>query len=491
MTKKLYITTAISYVNGKPHVGNALDYLYADIWKRYQEQQGHTVRFQVGTDEHGNKIAAKAAELGMSPQDYTNQSYGSFEQTARKVGANFTDFIRTTDPHHKEAVQYIWKKLRPYIYKSTYTGWYSQGAESFVTDKEAEENNGISPDHNEPYQRLEEENYYFRASAFTDQIREAIETNKMKIVPEFRKKEFLELMKDGMQDVSISRPKKNLSWGISVPDDDSQVMYVWLDALSNYITVLGYPENPEWKEYWPADLQVIGKDILRFHAGIWPAMLLGLGLSLPKELLVHGFVNVGGAKISKSVGNVVDPNEIIDSYGLDAFRYFFARHIPTQDDGDFTWEKFENAYNTELGNDLGNLVQRVSSMLTRYQAGVIGEVTRGEHDVRAYHLAMKALEYNKALDHVWMSVRTANKYVENVKPWEVAKRAKNDPEAADHLAEILQNLVGRLLQISELLRPLLPETAEKIHNSFIEGVVKDQGILFPKLYLHTTDPRQK
>lgn len=491
MTKKLYITTAIPYVNGKPHIGNALDYLYADIWKRYQEQQGNQVRFQVGTDEHGNKIAAKAAELGITPQAYTDQTYGNFEQMARKVGAEFTDFIRTTSPQHQAAVQYVWQKLQPYIYKSTYTGWYCQGCEAFITDKEAEVNGGVCPDHNQSYQRLEEENYYLKASVFTEQIRTALEQGQMEILPEFRKKEFLELIKDGVQDVSISRPRKNLSWGVPVPGDDTQIMYVWLDALANYITVLGYPNNLEWQEYWPADVQVIGKDILRFHAGIWPAMLLGLGLELPKKLLVHGHISVDGAKMSKTVGNVVDPNDVIDNFGLDAFRYFFARHIPTQDDGDFTWDKFENAYNAELGNDLGNLVQRVASMLSRYQAGVIGEVTTGEHDIRRYHVAMEALEYNKALEEVWISVRAANKYIEDVKPWEVAKKAKEEPDAAEHLAEILQNLVGTLLQVSELLRPLLPDTAAKIHATFAEGIVKEQGILFPKLYIHTEDPRAK
>lgn len=491
MTKQLYITTAIPYVNGKPHIGNALDYLYADIWKRYQEQQGNSVRFQVGTDEHGNKVAAKAAELGIDPQSYTDQMYGNFEQMARKVGAQFTDFIRTTHPIHKAAVQQIWQKLQPHIYKSSYSGWYCQGCEAFVTDKEAEVNGGICPDHNQSYQRLEEENYYLRASDFSEQIKEAIESDRMQIVPEFRKKEFLELIKDGVQDVSVSRPRKNLSWGVTVPGDESQVMYVWLDALANYITVLGYPTGDQWQKYWPADVQVIGKDILRFHAGIWPAMLLGIGLPLPKKLLVHGFVNVDGAKISKTVGNIVDPNDIIDNYGVDAFRYFFSRHIPTQDDGDFTWERFENAYNTELGNDLGNLVQRVASMITRYQAGVIGEVTGGEHDIRAYHSAMKALEYNKALDHVWTIVRAANRRIESVKPWEVAKKAKEDPDSADHLAEILQNLVGSILQVGDLLRPFMPESAEKIHTMFADGVVKEQIVLFPKLYIHTADPRAK
>ena len=490
MGKKLYITTAIPYVNGKPHIGNALDYLLADIWARYQKQNGHDVRFQVGTDEHGNKIAAKATELGISPQQYTDQTYGNFEILMRKVGAEFTDFIRTTDPHHVAAVQWIWQKLQPYIYKSTYEGWYCMGHEAFFTDKEVQETGGICPDHQKPYERVSEENYYLKASVFTDQIREAIEKNRMQIVPEFRKKEFLELIKDGVKDVSISRPKKNLSWGVPVPNDPEQVMYVWLDALANYITVLGYPDRDGWQEYWPADVQVVGKDILRFHAGIWPAMLLGLELPLPKKLLVHGFVNVGGAKMSKTVGNVVDPVEIIDNYGVDAFRYFFARHIPTQDDGDFTWEKFETAYNTELGNDLGNVVQRVASMVNRYQAGVIGDAPQAEHDMKPYRDAMDNLQFDRALDFVWESVRGLNQYLETVKPWEVAKNKDKDADAEVHLGEILATAVGTLMQVADLLVPFMPHTADVIHQTFQTGVVKmPEGMLYPKVYLHTPDPR--
>lgn len=489
MGKKLYITTAIPYVNAKPHIGNAIDYLLADIWARYQRQNGREVRFQAGTDEHGNKIAAKAMEAGLDPKTYTDQGYVHFEALLKKVGATYTDFIRTTDIHHQAAVQYIWKKLSPYIYKGHYEGWYCVGCESFVTDKEAAENNGVCPDHNQPYQRLSEENYYFKASAFSDKVREAITTDRLKIVPEFRKNEFLDLMKDGLKDVSISRPKKSLSWGVPVPDDPSQVMYVWLDALANYITILGYPDQEGWQEYWPPDIQVIGKDILRFHAGIWPAMLLGIETSLPKRLLVHGFVNVGGAKMSKTVGNVIDPNQIIDEYGLDAFRYFFSRHIPTLDDGDFTWDKFETAYNTELGNDLGNTVQRVASMINQYQAGVIGDAPQGEHDTNAYHEAMKTLEFNQALDEVWSKVRSLNQYLDNVKPWNVAKTRDKDTEAAQHLSEILAHSVGILLQISDLLVPFLPDTAAKIKSTFETGVVQSSGPLFPKIYLHTADPR--
>lgn len=495
MTKKhLYITTAIPYVNGTPHIGNALDYLLADIWTRYQKQHGREVRFQAGTDEHGNKIAAKAAEQNLTPQEYTDKMYVNFENLMKKVGASYTDFIRTTDPHHIGAVQYIWQKLQPYIYKGTYEGWYCMGHEAFFTDKEVEETSGVCPDHQTPYERVSEENYYLKTSAFTEKIREAIETNRMQIVPEFRKKEFLEMIKDGVKDVSISRPRKNLTWGVPVPGDPEQIMYVWLDALANYITVIGYPDHIEWQDYWPADVQVIGKDILRFHAGIWPAMLLGLELPLPKKLLVHGFVNVGGAKMSKTVGNVVDPNDIIDQYGLDAFRYFFSSHIPTQDDGDFTWEKFESAYNNELGNDLGNLISRVASMVSRYQGGVIGDAPLGDHDLKPYYEAMNTLAFDKAMDEIWETVRALNKYLEMVKPWEIAKQREKDPDAEAHLAEVLGHAVGTLLQVAEQLLPFLPDTADAIKRIFGTGVIvplEKEGGLFPKIYQHTPDPRAK
>jgi methionyl-tRNA synthetase len=492
MEKKLYICTAIPYVNSTPHIGNALDYLLADIWARYQIQNGHQVRFQVGTDEHGNKIAAKAAELGIDPKAFTDQMYVNFENLMKKVGASYTDFVRTTDDHHIKSVQYIWQKLLPYIYKNSYEGWYCVGCESFVSDKEATANNGTCPDHNQPYQRLSEENYYFKTSAFTDQIREAISTDRLQIVPEFRKKEFLELIKDGIQDVSISRPKKNLSWGVPVPGDDSQVMYVWLDALANYITVLGYPDRTDWQEYWPADIQIIGKDILRFHAGIWPAMLLGLGLELPKKILVHGMINANGAKMSKTMGNVIDPNEVIDNYGLDSFRYFFSRHIPTLDDGDFTWEKFENAYNGELANDLGNAIQRVAGMVNRYQSGVIGDLPASEHDMGAYHEFMENLEFNRAIDEVWLMVRSLNQYIENVKPWEIAKQIGKDQEAETHLADVLSYASSALLQIGDLLVPFLPSTAARIHSTFGTGkIVMDYTMSFPKIYLHTPNPAAK
>lgn len=492
MTKNAYITTAIPYVNGPPHIGHAFDYLIADIWARYQRQNGREVRFQIGTDEHGNKVAAKAAEQNLTPQEFSDKMAQVYVAFINKMNVSYTDMIRTTDPHHVAACQYIWQQLKPHIYKGSYEGWYCTGHEAFFTDKEVQDTAGVCPDHQTPYEHISEDNYFLRCSDFTDKVREAIESHRMDIVPEFRAKEFLELMKDGLKDVSISRPKKSLSWGIPVPDDPEQVMYVWMDALANYITVIGYPDKGGWQTYWPADVQVIGKDILRFHAGIWPPMLLGLGLPLPKKLLVHGHVNSSGSKMSKSVGNVIDPNQIMDEYGVDAFRYYFSRHIPTLDDGDFTWEKFEQAYNTELGNDLGNLVQRVASMVLRYEQGVIGDAPQSEHDMGPYRGAIESLEFNKALDEIWQAVRSLNQYIETVKPWEIAKNAQKDPEETAHLSEVLAYASGMLLQISDLLVPFMPTTAATIRTMFETGVVPATiQPLFPRLYLHTPDPRVK
>jgi methionyl-tRNA synthetase len=485
MSKKLYITTAIPYVNGKPHIGNALDYLLADIWARYQRQTGASeVRFQVGTDEHGNKNAAKAKEMGLSPQAFADQGSNSFKELMTKMKASYTDFVRTTDAHHVGAVQYIWGQLKPYIYRGKYEGWYCDGCESFVTDREAAEAGGVCPDHGRPYKRLSEDNYFFRVGDFLPQIQKAIESDQLRIVPEFRKGEFLKLLSGGMPDVSISRPKKSLSWGVPVPDDPQQIMYVWIDALANYLTVLGYPDDPAWQDYWPADIQVIGKDILRFHAGIWPAMLMGLGLPLPKTLLVHGHVNVNGAKMSKSIGNVVDPGEVIDSYGLDAFRYYFSRHIPTTDDGDFSWDKFERAYNGELGNDLGNLVQRAAGMVSRYQSGVVGDIQLAEHDMFGFKEAMRELRFSDAMGEIWVLVQGVNKYIDRVKPWVIAKEAENNLDQKAHLEEVLAHTIGTIMQVANMIYPFLPDTSEKIGQIFGSGVIRwpSEGSLFPKIY---------
>lgn len=465
-----YITTAIPYVNGNPHLGHAMDYLLADTLCRYMMSQGHKIRFQAGTDEHGNKIFKKAAEAGISTQEFTDQNSQKFQDFIASLGVQYTDFIRTTDPEHMRRCQEIWRRLSNHIYKDSYEGWYCEGCEAFVTDKEYADNQGVCPDHKKPYVRLSEENYYLRIADYKEQIREAIESDKFKITPAFRKKEFLNLLTD-MPDVSISRPKSQVSWGIPVPDDDSQVMYVWIDALANYITVLGYPDQ-DISETWPAHTQVVGKDIMRFHAGIWPTILLGLGLPLPKNLLVHGFITVNGEKMSKSIGNVIAPEEILSKHGLDPFRYYFLRHAPTTDDADFTWEKYEASYN-ELANDLGNLVQRLATLCKKNQvAGAIIEPTGFDPEFKQH---MDSYAFNVAFDYAWSKVQDLNRQIDAAKPWELAK---TDPAQAK---AVLKDLICELVAVSEMLMIFIPTTAEKIQTIFTaEQILPPATPLFPR-----------
>lgn len=475
MSKTRYVTTAIPYVNGTPHVGHALDYLLADVYYRYWTERGIKVRFQAGTDEHGNKIFDKALGLDIPVEQYVEENTQRFRDFIAKLGVEPTDFIRTSSPDHQRRVQQIWDKIKNHIYPSTYDGWYCVGCEGFITEKEYEENHGVCPDHQTPYERLSEKNYYLHISDFKDQIKSAIESGEMQILPEFRKREVLKLL-EGSPDVSISRPKKKLSWGIPVPGDDEQVMYVWMDALANYITILGYPEE-DISDFWPADAQFVGKDILRFHAIIWPAMLLALGLPLPKVILSHGHIFVDGQKMSKSIGNVVDPVEIIDKYGLDPFRYYFLRHIDTFADSDFTWDKFDLAYSGELANDLGNLVQRLAVLSNKNSVSLsASDITNAKQaalDDTKYQQLIEQFEFSKAFDYVWSIIQDLNREINDKEPWAVAK---SDPEAAK---AILIDLDRKLLVANQLLVPFLPETTAKISAVFGETITVPSP-LFPK-----------
>lgn len=471
-----YVCTSIPYVNADPHIGFAMELLYADVLARRARQQGNDVIFSTGTDEHGGKIAEKAAEKGVEPQAFTDDISQRFKALGDLLNISNNRFIRTTDAGHEQRAQLIWKALQKDIYKSKYVGWYCTGDEAFFTETEVKANNGVCPNHNRPYEKIEEENYFFKLSAYSDAINKAIVTDEFKIVPETRKNEILGVLKDGLQDISISRPQEKIAWGIPVPGDKKQVMYVWFEALMNYITVLGYPEHDDFKQYWPAQTQVIGKDILRFHAGIWPAMLMSLGIDLPKQLYVHGFITVEGQKISKSIGNVIHPSEVIDKYGVDALRYYLLRHVPSYEDGDFSWSRLEAAYNNELANELGNALQRTAAMLLRYQDGTIGELPTADHDFAPYETALDTCRFDRALDEVWHHIRGLNQYIDETKPWEVAKN--NEPE---HLREVLAYQVASLLNIARLLEPFLPETAAKITATFADGRVKPLGqTLFPK-----------
>jgi methionyl-tRNA synthetase len=473
---KFYVCTAIPYVNDKPHLGHAMLHLYGDVLARYHRMFGDQVLFCAGTDEHGGKIAEKAAEAKIEPKQFADNLSLSFRELLKTLNISNDRFIRTSDPGHEQRAEIIWKNLSAYIYKGNYEGWYCTGDEEFFSEQVVKANKGVCPDHNRPYEKVKEENYLFALSKFTAQIKQAIETDQYKIVPDSRKNEILSLLKSGLDDISISRPVKKISWGIPVPGDTSQVMYVWFEALMNYITVLGYPEHQDFKTYWPADVQVIGKNILRFHAAIWPGMLLGLGLPLPKMLYAHGFVEVDGKKMSKSLGNSILPSDIVAKYGTDSFRYFFLRHIPSYGDGDFSWERLEAAYNSELADQLGNAVSRTAAMVLKYQKGLIGDIPAAEHDIGPYRESIENCRFDRALEEVWEQVKGLNQYIDEQKPWEIVKT--NDE---DHLRQVLAEIVGALLEIGDLLQPFMPATSDKIRQIFASGLLSEMPApLFPK-----------
>lgn len=476
---KFYVATAIPYVNDKPHLGHALLHLYGDVLARYHRQLGDEVLFSAGTDEHGGKIAEAAAAAKMEPRKFTDAVSAQFRDGLKKLEISNDRFIRTTDPEHEKRAQLAWQAMAKDFYKKAYEGWYCTGCEEFKTEAYVKETKGVCPLHNRPYERVKEENYFFALNKYAVAIQQAIEADAYRVIPKTRKNEILSVFKEGLEDISVSRPTARIAWGIPVPDDPSQTMYVWFEALLNYITTIGYPDQADFKKFWPADVQIIGKDILRFHAAVWPGMLMALGLPLPKTLFVHGFVTSGGKKMSKSLGNVVDPLELAATHGVDAFRYYFLRHIPSYSDGDFNMERFEAAYNDELADQLGNAVSRTAAMISQYQQGLIGEIPSPEHDVAAYTQALSDCRFDKALEEIWEQIRGLNQYIDEEKPWVLAK-PKDGPVDEQHLREVLAYVVSSLLEIAALLMPFMPATATAIEEIFGSGVVKPFGPLFPK-----------
>ncbi|MEK7085505.1 MAG: methionine--tRNA ligase, partial [Patescibacteria group bacterium] len=381
MKKKFYLTTAIAYVNAAPHIGHTLEFVQADALCRYHRLKGDDVFFLTGTDEHGVKIYEASQAAGMRTQEFVDQNAEKYMALKEFLCLSNDDFVRTTSDLHKAGVKKIWTKMFEAgdIYKGVYKGNYCVGCEAFIPEKDLDEA-GNCPIHKKKPKQLEEENYFFKLSKYSDKIKALIEKDELFIYPEARKKEMLNIIgEEGLRDVSFSRPKDILPWGIDVPNDDTQVMYVWCDALSNYITAIGYEkETAAFKKYWPCDVHLIGKDILRFHAGIWIGMLISAGVKIPKAIYVHGFVTSEGQKMSKSIGNVVNPLEYIDKYGVDALRYYLLREIPTVDDGDFSQHRFVDLYNSELANSLGNLVNRVAMMTDRYLGVKVPAATKGD-----------------------------------------------------------------------------------------------------------------
>lgn len=468
MKDKFYITTSIPYLNGVPHLGHALEFVQADILARYNRLLEKDVFFLSGADEHGATIVRAAEKAGKSPKDFVDDQVLKLLELLRSLGISNNDFIRTSDQkRHWPGAQELWKKMESAgdIYKGFYKGLYCVGHEAFITEKDLED--GVCKLHKKEPEKIEEENYFFRLSKYSKKIKELIENNEIKILPEFRKNEVLNML-DGSEDISFSRPAKDLSWGIPVPGDSTQTMYVWCDALSNYITALGshlLTKEGARGRYWPADVHVIGKDIIKFHAVFWPAMLLSAGLPQPKTIFVHGFINLKGEKMSKTVGNVVDPFPLIEKYGKDAVRFYLAHEVSTFGDSDYSEEHFHDVYEGLLVSRLGNLVSRVGKMIQN----IGGEVDNSSMEEfvldiekiwQDYHGFMKKHEIGEAIKLIWNIIQRLDEYIEENK---VYKLIKDNPESAKAKLWFLARLI---VSVGWLLKPFLPETSDKILKTF-------------------------
>lgn len=477
---KFYVTTSIPYANAGPHIGHILDSLAADVLARYERINGKEVKFLAGTDEHGAKIVRTAKAQNKTPQELVDENSVRFKALKKIINLSWDDFIRTTDKkRHWPAAQKMWQELvrSDDIYWKKYRGLYCVGHEAFITEKDLAR--GKCRDHQKEPEVVEEENWFFRLSKYSQKIKAAIISGRFKIIPESRKNEILSLIKSGLDDVSFSRPAKDLAWGIPVPGDPTQTMYVWCDALVNYISAIGYggkskASQKSFKKWWPADLQIIGKDNLRFHAAIWLGMLFSAGLALPKRLFVHGFINIKGDKISKTVGNVIIPEELTKKYGVDPIRYHFLREFPYSDDNDFTYEKFEERYNADLAKGLGNLVARVLTLAQkekitpRQNENFAAAIKTAEKNIKKY---IDEFKFSEALNAIWQLIALGDKYTEGKKPWTLDSSSKEFKKTVGSLLYLISK-IGRLLS------PFLPETSEKIAE-LIKN--KKSGILFPRL----------
>ncbi len=482
MPKNFYLTTTLPYVNAAPHIGFALEIVQADIICRYHKLLGESVIFNTGTDEHGAKIYAKALEEGKSPQAYVDEYAEKFKLLRDALNLDYTNFIRTTDSHHISAAQEFWKLCdkNGYIYKGSYKIKYCVGCELEKTESElVDDKCPIHP--NLTIEEIEEENYFFKFSAFQQKLLDLYKDYPDFVLPAHRLTEIKNFVTEGTKDFSISRLASKMPWGIPVPGDGTQVMYVWFDALINYISTLGWPEDGEaFENFWgtlsePNAVQIAGKDNLRQQSSMWQAMLMAAGLPTSRKILIHGFITSGGEKMSKSLGNVVDPLAIAKDYGADALRYWLSREMPTFEDGDFTLEKFKDAYNANLANGLGNLASRVMKMASsngvKYDASL--KISEAEEARNVFAKAMENFEIKTAADSAWSLISWADGYIQKEEPF---KKIKIDREAAE---KDIQKLVSGLKIIAELLTPVLPETCGKILSAIESGA--EVPPLFPRI----------
>ena len=470
--EKFYITTAIAYTSKKPHIGNTYEIILTDAIARFNRFIGKDVFFLTGTDEHGQKIQEIAEEMGITPQEHVDKIAGEIRDIADMLNISYDKFIRTTDDYHVKAVQQIFKKLYDQgdIYKSEYEGWYCTPCESFWTKTQLKEGN-LCPDCGRPVNKTKEEAYFFKMSKYQDRLMKYIEEHPEFIQPESRKNEMVNnFLKPGLQDLCVSRT--SFSWGIPVEFDPGHVIYVWIDALSNYITALGYtPEEKGelYKKYWPADVHVIGKDILRFHTIYWPIMLMALGEPLPKQVFGHPWMLFGEEKMSKSRGNVIYAEDLVRHFGVDAVRYYSLHEMPFAQDGTITYDTFISRFNSDLANKLGNLVNRTVAMINKYFDGVVSDGSvAGEFDedlksvatgtINKMEAKMKGLHVADSIDEIWAVVDRANKYIDETTPWILAKNEEDKPR----LGTVLYNLAETIRIIAALLSSYMPETAQKI-----------------------------
>jgi len=488
LKKKFFISTAIDYPSERPHLGHALEKIQADVIARYKRLQGFDVHFSIGADEHGLKIQRSARKTGKKPQEFVDEMSGYFKDLWKALNISNDDFIRTTEKRHEKVVQEILKKIdkKGDIYKGKYKGLYCVDCESYYLPKDLKK--GLCPVHHKPVEKIEEETYFFRMSKYQPTLIKHIKENKNFIIPENKRNEILNRLKEPLQNLSISRAK--VSWGTPLPLDREFTIFVWVDALINYLTTIDYP-NDKFEKFWPADIHAIGKDIIWHHSVIWGSILLSLELPLAKTIFVHGFITVGGQKMSKSLGNVIDPVELVKKYGTDAVRYFLLREIPSTEDGDFTYEKFEQRYNADLAKGLGNLVARALTMAQKNIKPQILKVKDTSQNLKVnkeidktwkrWKESLDAFKFNEALKAIWDLIGFCDRYIEKERPWEKKENQK----------EVIGELLFAIGNVAEMLQPFLPETSEKIFRQLgIKSTdkgsqrfkIKKSQSLFPKHY---------
>ena len=469
---RFYLTTAIDYANGDPHLGHALEKIGADVIARYRRLCGDDVHLLIGMDEHGQKVQQTAAKEGVAPQAFTDEIAGRFKAMWAKLGISYDQFIRTTETHHKDGVSALIRRIAERspddFYERSYTGMYCVGCEAFKQDADIDADGKCVLHPTRTLEEVEERNWFFRLSKYQDFLRELLESNPAFCEPESRRNEILGLLNQGLEDISASR--KGLDWAVPFPlalsNGETQGTYVWFDALPNYLTATGFPEAG-YEERWPADLHIIGKDITRFHVVIWPAMLKAAGLPLPKQVWAHGFVQLGGERFSKSAGVKLDLGEAVDRFGADAFRYVLLREVPFDGDGNFSWERFEERYTADLANNFGNLASRAIAMVEKYCDGIVPSATRPEHEIgddeetANYHRAMHGEQgwlLHDGLSAVYRLTARANEYTAATAPWAVAK----DPARRAELEQILASLIRRIAKQTILLAPFMPNKVEQV-----------------------------